>query len=305
MRSRTLLLHVGMHKTASTSLQRFLFTHREELRARGVLYPMGHCIEPPHEAHHALAWTIRRRSGFVDQNRWRAALEVLHADPSPTVVLSSEDFEKFTAAEIEELGRYLEGFEVRVVQYARNAWGFLTSNYKHNILHTGMGENFRTFMFREAWRCDYAGRVRAWGQVFGEDRVSMRLFDSMRQRGGVVRDFLELVEPGLWAELADASGEPRLNLSLDDRAVRGVRALNLLAGVLRLDPSGRNPVASWKRRCAGRGRFGRVLAAVDRCLPGKFWAPADQDWLRPRVREWNDAFFPRYAPVEDRRYLEL
>jgi len=54
---RRVLLHVGLHKTGSTALQRFLANAAEELRVRGVLYPVSG--RPANsEGHHNIAWQM-------------------------------------------------------------------------------------------------------------------------------------------------------------------------------------------------------------------------------------------------------
>jgi hypothetical protein len=302
---RRLLLHVGMHKTGSTSIQRFLFANRARLHDRGVLYPDGPFVEPGHAAHHALAWRILGRPGFTDLSHWRAAVEFIRSDASRVVVLSSEDFSLLDTDQIKALAEFLEDFDVRVVQVIRNAWGYLTSNYKSNIGRTSMTDSFRTFMLREAPHLEYARRADAWAAAFGDGSVSMPILDKLAEHGGVVRYFTDLIAPGLYEELAAGEPEPRLNTSVDDRAVRWLRGLNRFGARTHLDVTEKSALGRLKKRLALQGRAGRAARVVDDIVPGTFWKRSDLEWLRPRVIAWNDDFYPRYAPLADRSYLDL
>ena len=89
---RRVLLHVGLHKTGSTALQRFLANAAEELRVRGVLYPVSG--RPANsEGHHNIAWQMggdRRFRSFA------GTLDDVASEISSfpgDAILSSEDFE--------------------------------------------------------------------------------------------------------------------------------------------------------------------------------------------------------------------
>jgi hypothetical protein len=307
---RRLIIHVGMHKAASTSIQRFLFANRDRLRERGVLYPAGPCIDPPHEAHHALAWAIRGRPGYDEAERWGAAMDVIHSDPSPIVVFSSEDFEKFTADEVARLAAHVEGFDVCIVQVIRNAWAFLVSNYKHNVRYTATTETFRTFIEREAARCDFAARTELWSAAFGPGCVEMPILDKLTaaDRDGVVRYVADLIAPELWPELGAPDADRHLNVGVHDTAVRPLRTVNRLSRLVKADGATSrigSTVSTWKARVSGSGSVGRAVQRIDDLTPGAYWKPADRDWLRSRVRAWNDAYLSHYAPAEDRSYLDV
>ena len=53
---KTVFMHVGFHKTGTTSLQRVLKCHENELRDQNIEY-----ITSTNDAAHALAWSASRR----------------------------------------------------------------------------------------------------------------------------------------------------------------------------------------------------------------------------------------------------
>lgn len=132
-----LVLHIGQHKTGTTSLQRSLSLNRAGLASRGVLYPRLPCWR---DAHHALvpalvgiehcAVYVRRRLGRTDAKaatvsaRALAKLGALAAKRSDdTLVLSTEAvFRGLPDFARERLLKTLSrlAHEVRLVCYIRH-----------------------------------------------------------------------------------------------------------------------------------------------------------------------------------------
>ncbi|MDB6455123.1 hypothetical protein [Falsirhodobacter sp. 20TX0035] len=122
---RTILLHVGPHKTGTTALQRFWQENRDHLARNGVLYP------GQDDAHHALAhdllgWKVRK----FDRDKLLAACAEIECD---TVILSSEDFSFLNTDQLRRLRNLLEGHEVRVVYFLRRIPDALYSFWQETI----------------------------------------------------------------------------------------------------------------------------------------------------------------------------
>jgi hypothetical protein len=86
-------LHIGTHKTGSTSIQKFLTLNSEKLLAKNFLYPLSGRIS---NAQHNLALSIRRNKNKTSNslaNDWYALHEEISSHQPEYVVLSSEEFE--------------------------------------------------------------------------------------------------------------------------------------------------------------------------------------------------------------------
>ncbi len=111
--SRTALIHVGAHKTGSTSLQTLFTRHRAELRQRGILYPVTGVRPNPDEidSHTNVAWELRGHTHFnpatgtLDQ-----VIEEIETSECPKVLLSSEEF-ACLFDQPDELGRLKKSLE--------------------------------------------------------------------------------------------------------------------------------------------------------------------------------------------------
>lgn len=80
-----LIVHCGLHKTASTNLQHLLHEHRAELASRGVFYQES----PGSAAHHHIAWRLLAN----DPSPLDALLAEARQRQCDHVILSSEDLE--------------------------------------------------------------------------------------------------------------------------------------------------------------------------------------------------------------------
>lgn len=71
---KTVYLHIGTHRTGSTSIQRFLANGEEALADRGVIYPKTG--RPDTEwsnryGHHLLHWSLVGKNGVSSDQVWR------------------------------------------------------------------------------------------------------------------------------------------------------------------------------------------------------------------------------------------
>ncbi|MEA1052920.1 hypothetical protein U5801_24380 [Lamprobacter modestohalophilus] len=89
-----IVLHIGLHKTGTTSLQAFCAEHRNALRSAGVCYP-----DLGTDAQHALLaeqmpWLERFRYGPSERDAWDFALAAYRSTGAHTLLLSSEEFSR-------------------------------------------------------------------------------------------------------------------------------------------------------------------------------------------------------------------
>lgn len=126
-----LVLHIGTHKTATTTIQNTLAANARFLARRGVLYPEI----PPGNAHHALAtrWIDlpkRYCSPIPVVDLWKEVARLAHGDA--TVILSSEEFSRgrLKSVDFADLRDIVGAFSERlVVCMLRNQVAYLQSIY--------------------------------------------------------------------------------------------------------------------------------------------------------------------------------
>lgn len=216
-------MHLGTHKTGTTSIQRTLTANQALLQTMGFSVPRaGRSL--PQDGHHNIAWELAgderfdpRRGTFDD-----VLHEVVAAGMS-RAVLSSEDFE-YLHARPERLQRLADGFArigfaVVPVIYLRPQAGYAESLYAELVKH-GLAEPFDAFLdtllrtgeYRFGdWRFtfDYARLLANVAAVFGESLTIVRSYTAARD--DVVEDFLRVIGADALIASPERVRPPRLN----------------------------------------------------------------------------------------------
>ena len=131
-----LVIHMGLHKTASTSFQNFLHLNRNVLLDSGVIYPE---IEQ-HASHFLIPRRILRNNwGFVE-DYMKHTLSIARQRNVKTVLVSSEGFEtilleSFRAAQFEKLVRGIGYSEIHWICVLRSQWDYFNSLYDQMSKH--------------------------------------------------------------------------------------------------------------------------------------------------------------------------
>ena len=128
------VIHAGMPKAASTTIQRTLAHNRETLAAGGVLYPETPAGDAAHRALHAeLAGILS--PGAADP--WRALAGELERSECRSVILSCEDFFFLNVSEIARFAGIVKGIDpsarvsIVIVMRRQDAW--LESWYNQSV----------------------------------------------------------------------------------------------------------------------------------------------------------------------------
>lgn len=219
---RSLFLHVGVHKTGTTALQKFLDDNRALLTQRGLYWP--EVERPPgitHTwGHHNLAWTLRDGDSA---GLWNAASQTF--PHSASIIISSEEFCLFRQpAKFRPIKAALKGFRIRPVCFLRRQDQLLESIYKHHVKDLGETQPIMDFAKRVWTRLDHAGFVATLCQAFGRRNVILRLYDQSELRAGIYSEFLDTV--GLKDQAGFATPEKDLNLSLSAEGLQAMLEAN-------------------------------------------------------------------------------
>jgi len=184
-------LHVGLHKTGTTSLQKFLSDNQRLLSKRGV-FRLSTGLPPNSDrswGHHDLAWSLREGD---PHGLWRAARR--EADAHKTVLVTSEEF-----SFIRNAGRYspvldaFQGWQIRVICYLRRQDQFLESLYNYHVKALGETAPIMSFANKIYARLDYKKYLDCLSQTFGPEALSVRVYEQTGLRGDIFDDFLSAI----------------------------------------------------------------------------------------------------------------
>ncbi|MEX5728677.1 hypothetical protein Ga0609869_002030 [Rhodovulum iodosum] len=219
-----LILHIGTHKTATTTLQRTFKRNRALLAERGVIYPeIGASA-----GHHALVTHWFDMPQFAGLDRpidaaWRTISE-RYAGTDATVVLSSEEFsrgDRDRRVDFTELRALVSDFEdVKVLCLLREQAAFLQSIFLQMAKsHRQVGMYWREFYDKTMKTRLASGLFLNYNQLydhiltgFAPEEIIFLSYDAAcRAPGGVIGKILEMTGAPLTAD--DLDHGPPANVS--------------------------------------------------------------------------------------------
>ncbi len=183
MTRRTVFMHVGIAKTGTTYLQRILFSHREQLKAMGLLYPGKRSGD-----HYVASVDLRKLETAKFQHlrsdgMWdRLAEEVGRFDGN--AVISHETFARCSTAEIKRVVRSFGEADVKVVLTVRDLGRQVPAVWQETLKNRAWSayDEFLDDVFVNAesgehkffWRAqDIRKVVSRWGRQVGMDNVTV------------------------------------------------------------------------------------------------------------------------------------
>ena len=148
------ILHIGLHKTGTSSLQAYLSSRRQMLLEHGVDFPLVGRVPQGSQAHrHVVAWfrgqTSEYPPGFGDQVPGGLT-------ECETCILSSEDF-YFCSGETDRRDRPALGSDIDVICYLREPVSHVVSMYKEHLKRPV--SEFAAGIHREVPRRDAVGHA--------------------------------------------------------------------------------------------------------------------------------------------------
>jgi len=302
--SRDLILHIGMSKTGSTSIQRILSTQRPSLLAQGLFYPQS----PGHERHEYLAAeasTNKHHKAPPARPLWQGMTPVARlarfreefaaemADIPANVhrlVVSAEQFSMFLLdrQSVQNLHDLLRPHvdSITVVVYLRRPDQHFTSLYTE-MLRWGdaRSPDLLTMPVLRAHDYDYHALLERWAGVFGDKALKPRIFEQPRSsRFDVVDDFLSICGATLEQELpAEARAA---NQSINHA---GQLVLVEIAKLIREGNTKNVQSPFWSL----------VTLAASRGLPGRGWLPT-----REEARVFNERYTDSMEQVRQKWFPE-
>lgn len=230
MTDRVALIHIGTHKTATTSLQLFFDLNKDALATTGIYLPRaGRYGEL--SGNHGMAWDMIETGMSPEFDK--LLTELATAD-CRTALLTSEDFSLLHARpgalQLMSDGLRSAGYKPVIAVYLRPQAVFAESMYVERVKHDyirPLGQYLRTIIETGSYIPDgtkihlifrYSALLDSFVRAFGRENVIVRLYEAQRGATHVFQDFLGIfkaVDPQFaQAPLSLQIHQPRANDSL-------------------------------------------------------------------------------------------
>jgi hypothetical protein len=190
--TKRLLLHIGPHKTGTTSIQ-----HALKVESDALLSGTGWTYQPLSD----VMGGVHNFADMLSTGQFDAAqpfIDALKATPMPCV-MSSENFSRLNEPQVRHLVDALGDIDIRVVYYMRNPGARLLSAWRERVKHGYRftlveflaGRLLRPFLDREF---NEAVKIAPWVDVLGIEAIDLHLYDAF---DNATTHFFETYFPGL------------------------------------------------------------------------------------------------------------
>jgi hypothetical protein len=221
-----IFLHIGTHKTGTTSIQYYLNYRKNELLAQGILAPdAGKPANSKFNGNHRLAWAVDLRKWETSNESWIQLADEMDRTGHENIVLSSEAFCKIKDNNIVKVRQLLKDHEVFIIVYFRNYKEYIRSVYAQVIRDQKEIRSFPGYITSIADRINYDKILRNWGEHFGYDHLIVRAYDEVAEKGNLLSDFCHII--GFIPPDNDPHFQLQRNTSLDEKTIRALRLINL------------------------------------------------------------------------------
>lgn len=140
---RKCYLHIGTHKTGTTSVQSFLYQNRNVLKEKSIFYPA--IIENETDAgHHSIAATIAKNNNYDSlkkEPQIENLLQQIKSSNYETTILSSEIFSTISPSLVKKV---FAEFDCKVICFLRRQDEFIESMYRELIKNSNCTYFFDT-----------------------------------------------------------------------------------------------------------------------------------------------------------------
>lgn len=190
------IIHVGMHKTGSTSIQNSLHGYSDEYFLYANLgNQANHSLDifsissvDPHKHH--LHKAQRRSENDIKEYNRKVKVNLNKAIAlanERTLVISGEDISALLESELRTMATYFEHHfdKISIVAYVRPPVGYITSAFQQGVKMGGPANFEISRMYR-----NYKRTFQKFDEVFGRDNVYLWKFDTKKFLDNcVVKDF--------------------------------------------------------------------------------------------------------------------
>lgn len=307
-----LILHIGTHKTGTTFIQRFLASFQQELLFEGILYPTSGRPKATgsHQfGHHLLGWSACKMKGldfFENEQDWLKVLEEIQAVNPKMVVISSEAFGSCSSEQITRVRKYFADFDIKVIIYLRNQFDFMLSWYKECVKSTMYKGSFREFIPEHIYFCDYDRLLTKWIDVFGRERVEVKLYDKLKREPGLEIDLLKTLKltPEKFKQFLVNS--PKENVSPSDSKIVLIQLINALEAKLGSRGSLRKNLRTLIPEKIKQSFFSNDFSIIETKFFNKtIYTEQEIGLIRNLTKQWKANFLKKYVNPEDRVYFEF
>ena len=212
---KTLYIHIGTHKTGTSTLQLFFYQNRERLKQLGFFYPTEGTYYKPlgrkaSEKGGQCFLAFAMSGVYPDWLNEKCQLtkkeecikeireDILPYQDDANILISTEHF--FRKVKPEEILEIVEGmnFKLKIIIYLRRQDHFLESLYNQSTKNARYKDRFEQFVNQEIQDkgsyCYFYPKLLEFASIFGQENIIVRPFEIAQfYHQNLIEDFLNIL----------------------------------------------------------------------------------------------------------------
>ena len=301
--SSLLVLHIGMPKVGSSSIQTSLVRSRKVLKRQGIVWP-----DEAQERGGHYDYLAKAALGRISPRYLKAFGRFLERRDESTVAVSSELLWNLDSQMIPLIRERVGDRRVRIAIYVRPYQDWLRSKFMQHARARRGAADFDTFFDLSAGAASIKAVIARWADLFGRDALHIRHVEALADKD-VVSDFMQLAGAEDWQTVHENTSphwtvcelarsmllhEPQEGELYEKKATnRQFRdELNVATGRLGIPAARYLTIAQWLEldiRYRSEAEWLHEFAGVP--LPHFADPPTEERPFLPDVSEAPDAFF--------------
>ena len=204
---KTLYLHIGLPKTATTTIQHFLVVNQTVLRNEGWLYPNA---GRQYLAHHLLGNFFRPDPlywiGQADPAAcYRVLMDEVDGSGCDKVIMSTESL--YFTPDPSVIPLYFKDFRVVPVVFLRRQDEWLESAYREGRKNAELQISIEAYFEHMRPWMDYAATLKKWQAGFPGEKIIVGVFEKGAKQVSAEQKFLQSVGADIKSTLTSIASE--------------------------------------------------------------------------------------------------
>ena len=219
---KTLFIHIGEPKTATSSIQTFLFKNQGLLKKKGILYPgfiTGH-----HDVANEIIFNTLSQIHGNKKSPAKKFIQKLKKSRYKTYILSAENFCRLYDNVSRLKALIPDDVDVKIICYIRRQDELAEAVYNQRV-KSPRGKTWLTideFIARHSGIIlDHEKVLAPWEEAFGKENIIVRCFEERQLKTDIITDFLDAM--GLEADEDFMIPGKRINERFDWTLVELIR----------------------------------------------------------------------------------
>ncbi|MEQ9483882.1 sulfotransferase domain-containing protein [Coleofasciculus sp. F4-SAH-05] len=218
----TIYLHIGTHKTGTTTLQKFLSSNRQKLLEKRVLYPSSP------DCHHKLLQNKGKDKPWgLNLDEWKYLIQEIKSENPEKIVVSSENFCRLYFEDVHKVKDNLSGYNTKIIVYIRRQDDYFASLYCQAIKTAHHWDRLKKHISDNKTYDNYYQMLEPWKQAFGKENLIIRVYEKEQLSDGLLNDFLKSIH--ITSEGLDFKKAQQTNISPSIRTIKIIQLLSDIA----------------------------------------------------------------------------